>query len=61
MENIDIAGYADDNTPCTTANSIQDIIQKLKKRFNPDNCYFSCSSNMEVILTVKNQKIKNPE
>ena len=30
MENIDIAGYADDNTPCTTANSIQDIIQKLE-------------------------------
>ena len=30
MENIDIASYADDNTPCTTGNSMEEVIQKLE-------------------------------
>ena len=30
MENIDIASYADDNTPYTKGNSIEEIIQKLE-------------------------------
>ena len=30
MENIDIASYADDNTPYTTGNSIEEVIQKLE-------------------------------
>ena len=30
MENIDIAIYADDNTPYTTGNSIEEVIQKLE-------------------------------
>ena len=30
MENIDITSYADDNTPYTTGNSIEEVIQKLK-------------------------------
>ena len=29
MENIDITSYADDNTPYTTVNSIEEVIQKL--------------------------------
>ena len=29
MENIDIASYAADNMPCTTRNSIEEVIQKL--------------------------------
>ena len=36
MENTDIASYADDNTPYTTENSIEEVIQKLEnaaKRF----------------------------
>ena len=36
MENTDIASYADDNTPYTTGNSIEEVIQKLEnaaKRF----------------------------
>ena len=35
-ENTDIASYADDNTPYTTGNSIEEVIQKLEnvaKRF----------------------------
>ena len=30
MENIGIASYADDNTPYTTGNSIEEVIEKLK-------------------------------
>ena len=30
MKNIDIASYADDNTPYTTGNSIEEVIQKLE-------------------------------
>ena len=62
MENIDIASYADDNTPYTTGNLIEEVIQKLenatKKLFqwfsdnqmkaNPDKCHFLCNSNSEV-------------
>ena len=29
MENIDTATYADDNTPYTTGNSTEEVIQKL--------------------------------
>ena len=30
MESIDIASYADDNTPYTTGNSMEDVIKKLE-------------------------------
>ena len=69
MENTEIASYADDNTPCTTENSIEEVIQKSEnaakvliqqfsdneKKANPGKC----SSNSEVSLTIENQKIKN--
>ena len=72
MENIDIASYADDTTLYTTGNSIEEVIQKLEEaakmlfqwfsenqiKANPDNCHFLCSSNREVSLIIKNQKIK---
>ena len=32
MENIDIASYADVNTPYTTGNSMKEVIQKERKR-----------------------------
>ena len=73
MENIDIASYADDNTPYTTGNSIEEVIQKLENtaktlfqwfsdnqmKANPDKCHFLCNSNSEVSLTIETQKIKN--
>ena len=54
MENMDIASYADDNTPLTTGNSIEEVIQKLENapktlfqwfsdnqmKANPDKCHF---------------------
>ena len=30
MKNIDIASYADDNTPYTTGNSIDEVIQNVE-------------------------------
>ena len=71
MENI--ASYADDNTPYTTGNSIEEVIQKLENaaktlfqwfsdnqmKANPDKCHFLCNSNSEVSLTIETQKIKN--
>ena len=73
MENIDIASYADDNTPYTTGNSMEEVIQKLENaaktlfqwfsdnqmKANPDKCHFLCNSNSEVSLTIETQKIKN--
>ena len=53
MENIDIASYANDNTPYTIENSIEEVIQKLENaaktlfqwfsdnqiKANPDKCH----------------------
>ena len=73
MENINIASYADDNTPYTTGNLIEEVIQKLENtaktffqwfsdnrmKANPNKCHFLCNSNGEVSLTIETQKIKN--
>ena len=73
MENIDIASYANDKTPYTTGNSIEEVIQKLESavktlfqwfsdsrmKANPDKCPFLCNSNSKVSLTLETQKIKN--
>ena len=73
MENIDIASYADDKTPYTTGNSIEEVIQKLEKaaknffqwfsdnqmKANPDKGHFLCNPNSEVSLTIETQKAKN--
>ena len=73
MENTDIASSADDNTPYTTGNSIEEVIQKLENaakmlfqwfndnqmKANPDKCHFLCHSNSEDSLTIETQKIKN--
>ena len=72
MENIEIASYANDNTPYTTGNSIEEVIQNLQNaaqtlfqwfsdnqmKANPDKCHFICNSNSEVSLTIETQKIK---
>ena len=74
-ENIDIASDTDYNTPYTTGNSIEEVIQKLenaaqtffqwfsdnKMKANPDKCHFLCNSSSEVRLTIETQKIKKPQ
>ena len=73
MENIDIASYAGDNTPYTTENSIEEVIQKLENasktlfqwfsdnqmKANSGKCHFLCSSSSEVRLTIENKKMQN--
>ena len=73
MENIDIASYPDDNTPYTTRNSMEEVIQKLENaakmlfewfsdsqmKANPDKCHFLSNSNSQVSLTIETQKLKN--
>ena len=72
MENIGIASYADDNTPYTTGNSIEEVIKKSENaaqtlfqwfsdnqmKANPDKCHFLCNSSSEVSLTTETQKKK---
>ena len=74
MENIDIASYTDDNTLYITANSMEEVIEKLENaaktlfqwfsdnemKANPDKRHFLCSSNREVSLTqiIKNSKFE---
>ena len=68
MENIHITSYADANTPCTTGNSSEEVIQQLENdaktlfpwfrdnqmKANPGKCHFLCSSNREVSLAIEN-------
>ena len=73
MENNDIISYADDRTPYTTGNSIEEVIQKLEntsktlcqwfsdnqRKANPGKCHFLCSSNNVLNLTIENKKLQN--
>ena len=56
-----ISSYADDSTPYTTRNSIEEVIQKLDNQMkaNPGKCHFLCNSNSEFSLTIETQKIKS--
>ena len=63
MENIDIASYADDDTPYTTGNSMEEVIQKLENaaktlfqwfsdnqmKANPDKCHFYVNQTMKLV------------
>ena len=73
MDDIDFASYADDNTPYTIRNDMEDVIFKLQNsstilfqwfmdnqmKANPDKCYFFFNSNDTVNLIVENQIIDN--
>ena len=68
-----MASYTDDNTLYITANSMDEVIEKLENaaktlfrwfsdnemKANPDKRHFLCSSNREVSLTIETQIIKN--
>ena len=73
MNDTDFASYEDDNTPYGVGNNIEDIIMKLQNasltlfqwfydnqmKANPDKCYFICSTDDKVNITIENQKICN--
>ena len=70
-----MASYTDDNTLYITANSMDEVIEKLENaaktlfrwfsdnemKANPDKRHFLCSSNREVSLTIETQIIKNSQ
>ena len=63
MNNIELASYADDNTPYAVGNNIEELIVKLQNvsktlfqwfsdnqmKSNPDECNFICSTSTKVI------------
>ena len=71
MENIDIASCADDNTPYTTGNSIEEVIQKLENaaktlfhwfrgnqmKAKPDKCHvtFYITQTEKLVRLLKNK------
>ena len=72
---IDIANFADDNTPYLSAKNIEDIIESLEQasvslfrwfennllKDNADKFHFLVSPSQEVSLNVNNFKIKNSD
>ena len=74
-ENIDFAGYADDNTPYTYSSKIEHVLTNLQgaseKLFswfsanhlvaNAGKCHLLTSSNLPVDIRITNTKISNVE
>ena len=73
LSEIDIANYADDNTPYTSSNDVNGLIKSLeeasKKLFkwfndnlmksNPDKCHLLVSTNDNVKIRIGNFQIQN--
>ena len=72
---MDIANFADDNTPFTSANNIDDLIHSLEKassslfkwfkdnlfKSNPDKCHLLISTNVKTKTNTGKYSIKNCE
>ena len=72
---IDIANFADDNTPYLSAKNVEDVIESLDRasvslfrwfenrllKGNAEKCHFLVSTSLEVTLNVNNFKIKNSD
>ena len=69
---IDIANYADDNTPCTNSNDVNGIIKSLEEasekllkwfddnvmKINPGKCHLVVSTNGNVAIRIENFQIE---
>ena len=72
---IDIANFADDNTPYLSAKNVEDVIESLERasvslfrwfennllKGNADKCHFLVSTSKEVSSNVNNLKIKSSD
>ena len=72
---IDIANFADDNTPYLSAKNVEDVIESIERasvslfrwfennllKGNADKCHFLVSTSQGVSLNVNNFKIKNSD
>ena len=75
MSNIDIASYADDNTPYIAADNIDDLIKSLEEAYtalfqrfdinllknNPGECHLLTSSNENTRVKIGKYEIENSE
>ena len=73
LNDIDIANYADDTTPYTTADNIEDVISSLEEasktlfswfddnlmKSNPDKCHLIVSSNESINLKIGDFRTAN--
>ena len=72
MKEVDIANFADDNTPFTSANNTDDLIHSLEKassslfkwfkdnlfKSNPDKCHLLISTNVKTKTNTGKYSIK---
>ena len=72
---MDIAKFADDNTPITSANNIDDLIDSLEKvssslfkwfkdnlfKCNPDKCHLLVSTNEKTKINIVEFSIENSD
>ena len=75
LEDADIANFADDNTPVTSANNIDDLIDSPEKgsgslskwfkdnlfKGNPDKCYLLVSTNEKPKINIGEFSIENSD
>ena len=73
LSEIDIANYADDNTPYTSSNDVNGLIKSLEEasknlfkwfndnlmKSNPDECHLLVSTNDNVKIRIENFQIEN--
>ena len=73
INHVDIASYADDNTPCIIADNIDDLFKSLEEastalfqwfdnnlfKNNPDKCHLLISSNENKTVHVGEYEMKN--
>ena len=73
VNKIDIANYADDNTPYTSSNDVNGLIKSLEEaskelfkwfddnlmKSNPDKCHLLVSTNDNVAIRIGNFRIEN--
>ena len=75
MKDVDIANFDDDNTPFTSANNIDDLIDSLEKassslfkwfkdnlfKGNPDKCHLLVSTNEKTKINIGEFSIENSD
>ena len=75
MKDVDIANFADYDTPFTSANNIDDLIDSLEKassslfnwfrenlfKGNPDNCHLLVSTNEKTKINIGEFSIENSD
>ena len=73
MNDVGFASYADDNTPFSVGDDLNDAILKMQNasktlskwfnekqvKANPDKCHFICSSSVKKSIMIKNEQIRS--